>query len=307
MAAEEALILKSTGSWYAARLSNGNIVECRLRGNIRLKESKATNPVTVGDKVLVENKDNSGWMISDILPRKNYIIRKSVKLSKQYHIIAANIDMAYLIVTPEFPKTSTGFIDRFLVTAEAYSISACLIFNKTDLFEEFPDVVDDVAMIYENIGYLCLRVSAETGQGIDELRDGLKEKISLFSGHSGVGKSSIINRIQPGLGLKTANISAQHLVGKHTTTFAEMFELDFGGFLIDTPGIKEFGTTDFEKAELSHYFPEMLKVLNGCKFNNCLHVNEPGCAVKASVEAGDIHPMRYYNYISILNNEDSYR
>ncbi len=302
-----ALVMKSTGSWYTVKMENGEKVECRLRGSIRMKGSKATNPVTVGDNVLIEKGNETEWMIKDILPRKNYIIRKSVNLSKKYQIIASNIHMAYLIVTPEFPKTSTGFIDRFLVSAEAYSIPATLIFNKMDLFVEMPELVDDLIEIYNNIGYPCLKVSAETGSGIEDLKAGMKDKVSLFSGHSGVGKSTIINRIEPGLGLKTAQISAMHLVGKHTTTFAEMFELELGGYLIDTPGIKEFGPSDIEKAELAHYFPEMLAIVNDCHFNNCLHVNEPGCAVKAAVEAGTIHPMRYYNYISILNNEDSYR
>lgn len=305
----EGIVIKSTGSWITVQTEAGGPVNCKIRGTFRLKDIDATNPIAVGDHVFFELPEGSKTgFITEIKPRKNYIIRKSVKLSKQVQILATNIDLAFLIVTPEFPKTSTGFIDRFLATAEAYRIEAVLLFNKTDMFEkELAGMQEDIMSIYEQVGYRCLKVSATTGFNIDKLKNLMKEKVSLFAGHSGVGKSTIIKAIEPGLEIKTGQISEYHLKGKHTTTFAEMFPLSFGGFIIDTPGIREFGMAEFKKEEISHYFPEMLALLNDCQFNNCLHINEPKCAVKKALEKGDIHPMRYYNYLGMVENHDIFR
>ena len=244
----------------------------------------------------------------DVLPRTNYIVRKSVKLSKQSHIIAANIDRAWLVVTPVYPKTSTGFIDRFIAGAESFRIPLTLIFNKADLFkEELEEVRTNYINIYEPLGYQCFKVSALSGEGIADVKAAIKDKVNLFSGHSGVGKSSLVNQLEPTLSLKTGGISKQHMKGIHTTTFAQMYPLSYGGYIIDTPGIKEFVNIDFVLAEISHYFVEMRELMNDCHFNNCLHDTEKNCAVKTAVEEGRIHPSRYYNYISILHNEDHFR
>jgi ribosome biogenesis GTPase / thiamine phosphate phosphatase len=305
----QGLVIKSTGSWITVQTEQGTAVNCRIRGTFRLKDIDATNPIAVGDHVVFDKPEGSETgLITEIKARKNYIIRKSVKLSKQVQILAANIDLAILIVTPELPKTSTGFIDRFLATAEAYSIETVLLFNKTDIFQkELAGMQEELMSIYEPVGYQCLKISAITGFNIDKLIDLMKNKVSLFAGHSGVGKSTIIKAIEPGLEIKIGEISEYHLKGMHTTTFAEMFPLSFGGFIIDTPGIREFGMAEFKKEEISHYFPEMLKILNDCQFNNCLHINEPNCAVKAAVERGEIHPMRYYNYLGMVENQDIFR
>ena len=302
-------VIKSTGSWITVRTSEGQIVNCKIRGTFRLKDIDATNPIAVGDEVDFEiPAGDSAGVITNIHPRKNYIIRKSVKLSKQVQILAANIDLAFLIVTPEFPKTSTGFIDRFLATAQAYRIEAVLLFNKSDMFQkELAGMQEEIMSIYEQVGYQCLKISATTGFNIDNLKDLMKNKVSLFTGHSGVGKSTIIKAIEPGLEIKIGEISGYHLKGKHTTTFAEMFPLSFGGYIIDTPGIREFGMAEFNKEELSHYFPEMMERLHHCQFNNCLHINEPKCAVKKAVEKGEIHPSRYYNYLGMVENQDIFR
>ena len=302
-------VIKSTGSWITVRTDEGKSVNCKIRGTFRLKDIDATNPIAVGDHVDFEiPKGNNTGFITKIHARKNYIIRKSVKLSKQVQIIATNIDLAFLIVTPELPKTSTGFIDRFLATAEAYRIEAVLLFNKTDLFQnELAGMQEEIMSIYEQIGYTCLKISATTGLNIDKLKDLMKDKVSLFSGHSGVGKSTIIKALEPGLEIKIGEISEYHLKGTHTTTFAEMFPLSFGGYIIDTPGIREFGMAEFKKEEISHYFPEMLEILNDCQFNNCLHMNEPNCAVKDAVEKGVIHASRYYNYLGMVENQDIFR
>jgi len=303
------LAVKSTGSLYSVKLDDGKVIPCRIRGNLRLKGFEATNPVTVGDHVDVEYKkgDDVG-MISEVFERKNYIIRKSVKLSKQIQIIAANIDRAFVIATPVFPKTSLGFIDRFLATAEAYNIPGGIIFNKSDLYDdEVKKKIAQLETLYENIGYQVIVVSSIDNALMEKLKVELKNKVNLFSGHSGVGKSSIINALIPGLSLKISAISEQHLKGTHTTTFAEMHEMPKGGFIIDTPGIREFGTIDFDQYEVSHFFPEIFKIGRSCQFNNCLHTNEKNCAVKEAVKAGTIALSRYESYLSILGNQDIFR
>ncbi|MCX6290735.1 MAG: ribosome small subunit-dependent GTPase A [Bacteroidetes bacterium] len=305
----EGLVIKSVGSQYMVRLPDATIIPCRIRGNLRLVGFEATSPVTVGDRVEVEYKtgDDVG-MISELMKRKNYIIRKSVKLSKQIQVIAANIDRAYVIATPVFPKTSLGFIDRFLATAEAYTIKAGIIFNKSDLYNaEVKARVAELKSLYENIGYQVMIVSAANPSSLTSLKEELKDQVILFSGHSGVGKSTIINALIPGLSLKTSGISEQHLKGTHTTTFAEMHEIPGGGYIIDTPGIREFGTIDFNKKEVSHFFPEIFKTGRSCQFNNCLHTNEINCAVKDAVRTGEIALSRYESYLSILSNEDIFR
>lgn len=301
-------VLKSTGSWLQVAAQDGTVISCRVRGQLRLRETVSTNPVAVGDVVDFEMQQDGTGTINDIEERKNYIVRKSVKLSRQTQILAANIDMAWLVVTPALPRTSTGFIDRFIAAAESFGIPSGLILNKTDLFEEEEtDPMQAYTEIYEPLGYPCYRVSAHTGQGIASLEEAFRNKVNLIAGHSGVGKSSLINRIEPGLNLKTGAISLQHLKGKHTTTFAEMHPLRGGGYLIDTPGIREFVNIDFKPSEIGHYFKEIRDRMHDCKFNNCLHETETGCAVKAAAEAGTIHPERYYNYLSILHHEDLYR
>jgi ribosome biogenesis GTPase / thiamine phosphate phosphatase len=300
------VVYKSTGSWYSVRDNKGSFIDCKLKGQYRIKGLKATNPIAVGDSVEFEFQLNEKiGIINKINPRKNYIVRKSKKLSKQIHIIAANIDMAYVIITLAQPRTSAGFIDRFLVTAEAYHIPATLIFNKVDIYNDAQlQDLSELKTIYENAGYNCLVVSALRGDNIDELKNQLKDKIVLFSGHSGVGKSALINAIDPSLNRKTGEISEYYSKGKHTTTFTEMLCLNNGGFIIDTPGIKEFGLIDFKQEDLTHYFPEMFKLLPLCKFYNCTHISEPGCAVKPAVEAGEISMSRYKSFLSIFYGED---
>lgn len=287
---------------------NGALIACRVRGNMRLRGIDSTNPMAVGDLISFEMEEDGTGVISDFEPRKNYIIRKSVNLSKQTQILAANIDMLWLVVTPALPKTSTGFIDRFIAAAESFRIPSALILNKSDLFTgELETVQQEIIDIYAPLGYPCYKVSAIRGDGLEEVRTAFKGKVNLLSGHSGVGKSSLINALAPGLNLKTGDISKQHLKGKHTTTFAEMHQLPFGAYLIDTPGIREFVNIDFKPTEIGHYFVEIRERMNDCKFNNCLHDNEKECAVKKAVESGEIHRERYYNYISMLRNEDIYK
>ncbi len=300
------IVYKSTGSWYSVRDDQGNYIDCKLKGQYRIKGLKATNPIAVGDSVEFEFQFNEKiGIINKINPRKNYIVRKSKKLSKQIHIIAANIDMAYVVITLAQPRTSTGFIDRFLVTAEAYHIPATLIFNKVDIYDDaLLQRLAELKTIYKKAGYNCLMVSALRGDNIDELNRQLKGKIVLFSGHSGVGKSALINAIDPELNRKTGEISEYYLKGKHTTTFTEMLCLNNGGFIIDTPGIKEFGLIDFKREDLTHYFPEMFKLLPQCKFYNCTHISEPVCAVKTAIENGRISMSRYNSYLSIFYGED---
>lgn len=303
------VVIKSTGSWYIVK-TDESTVECRIRGKFRIDNIKSTNPVTVGDIVDFDMEEDSGnGVITTIHDRKNYIIRKSVKLSKQTHIIAANIDQVFLLVTLQDPPTFTSFIDRFLATAEAYSIPAIIIFNKIDLYtKELLEQKQQLEKIYRSIGYECLDVSATEQINIDKLKIMMTNRVSMFSGHSGVGKSTLINTIHPELDLKTAEISAQHKQGQHTTTFAEMFELPFGGYIIDTPGIKGFGVVDFEKEEVGDFFPEIFAIKHNCKFNNCLHINEPNCAVKDAVERGEIAESRYVSYLQLLEEEsETYR
>ncbi|MCF8298279.1 MAG: ribosome small subunit-dependent GTPase A [Saprospiraceae bacterium] len=300
------IVIKSTGSWFSVKAENNNIIECRIKGKFRMKGLKSTNPLAVGDKVDFDfhETENIG-LITKIYERKNYIIRKSTNLSKLVHIIAANIDQAYIIITVAEPRTSTGFIDRFLITAEAYNIPANIIFNKIDIYNsELEKLHNRFIKTYTDIGYKCYEVSAKRGDNLDILKSSLENKINLFAGHSGVGKSAIINRLIPDLNIKVKEISSVHLKGTHTTTFAEMHELKDGGFIIDTPGIKEFGVIDFRKEELFHYFPEIFKISKDCQFNNCTHTHEPNCAVKKALKEGRISESRYKNYINIFLDKD---
>lgn len=299
-------VVKSTGSWYQVLAENNQVYQCRLKGNFRLKDQKNTNPITVGDHVKIEVEANTNIaVITSLEERKNYIIRKATNLSKQTHIIASNIDQAILVVTLAYPRTSTGFIDRFLVTAEAYGIPVIIVFNKADIYEGAGiEMVQELAAVYKNAGYKTLVTSAIKNTGINDLRVLMKDKVSLISGHSGVGKSTLINALEPSLNLKVSEISETHEKGMHTTTFAEMFPLSFGGFIIDTPGIKEFGMVDIKPEELGHFFPEIRELMHRCKYNNCLHQNEPGCAVRNAVKENLLDEERYINYLNILNSEE---
>tara|TARA_B110000977_G_scaffold80657_1_gene107952 strand:- start:2519 stop:3454 length:936 start_codon:yes stop_codon:yes gene_type:complete len=299
----QGVVVKSTGSWYSVLTNDGVQLDCRIRGKFRIQGLKSTNPVAVGDRVLLD-VNGEDYLISKILERKNYIIRKSVNLSKQVHIIAANIDQAFLIVTLASPTTSVGFIDRFLVTAEAYQIPTVLVFNKVDLYDEFDrEYHDEIVQMYTNSGYECLETSALDQMNIDLLTTKMTAKVTLLSGHSGVGKSTLVNVIDPDLDLVTQQVSEAHNKGMHTTTFAEMYPLHFGGFIIDTPGIKGFGLVDVSEFELADYFPEILRLKGQCKFHNCKHVNEPKCAVKDAVAVDEIHPVRYNSYLAILEDD----
>ena len=301
----QGLVIKNTGSWYTVKTVEGSVVECKIKGNFRLKGIRSTNPVAVGDHVEIELNSQNTAFITAIGDRKNYIIRKSQNLSKQSHIIAANVDQAFLVVTVERPQTSTTFIDRFLATAEAYSVPVVLVFNKTDLLDDslmrYQRMMTD---LYETVGYKCVAVSAETGEGMDELMEMLRDRITLLSGHSGVGKSTIINRLLPGVNLRTAEISDAHNTGMHTTTFSEMLPLPGGGYIIDTPGIKGFGTVDMEPEELTSYFKEIFRFSKDCRFSNCTHTHEPGCAVLKAVEDHYIAASRYQSYLSMLEDKD---
>lgn len=300
------IVVKSTGSWYAVRLPNGSVIQARIKGKFRLEGIKHTNPIAVGDEVSMQSEpDNQSAVITHIHPRRNYIIRKASNLSKQTHILASNIDQAILVVSFVQPQTSLGFIDRFLATAEAYHIPAVLVMNKTDLHDaNLQTYTSGLMKLYSQLGYTTILCSAQTGIGLDAVKKHLANKTTLISGHSGVGKSTLLNAIEPNLDLKTGSISTYSNKGKHTTTFAEMFPLSFGGYIIDTPGIKELGVVDFEPALISHYFREMKALIGKCKFNNCIHEKEPGCAVLEAVHKGEISIDRYNNYLSILHNED---
>lgn len=305
-------VYKSTGSWYTVKALNGTLYECKIKGKFRLDGIKSTNPIAVGDRVIftIEKKgDETLGIIHEIEPRDNYIIRKSVNLSKQTHIIAANIDMAFLLITFHNPPTFTTFIDRFLVTAEAYRINAVLLFNKIDTYGEDELLeIKYLAALYRKIGYECIGISAKTGKNIDKVKQLMQNKVSMFSGHSGVGKSTLINTLEPGLNLKTSEISEQHLQGQHTTTFAEMYDLSFGAQIIDTPGIKGFGVVEMEKEEIGGYFPEFFALKEQCKFHNCLHLQEPKCAVKEALERDELSWSRYKSYLQIMEGEeDNYR
>lgn len=303
-------VYKSTGSWYTVKSWNGKFYDCRIKGKFRLDGIKSTNPVAVGDKVEfeVEKKgDETIGIIARIEERENYIIRKSVNLSKQTHIIAANVDVAFLLVTLNNPPTFTTFIDRFLVTAEAYHIKAVILFNKVDTYNEEELLeIKYLAALYRKIGYECIGISAITGKNIDKVKALMENKVTMFSGHSGVGKSTLVNAIESGLELKTSKISEQHSQGQHTTTFAEMYDLSFGGQIIDTPGIKGFGVVEIDKTELADYFPEFFELKQDCKFNNCLHVEEPHCAVKDALEEDTIAWSRYKSYLQILEGEEDH-
>ena len=300
------LVVKSTGSWYSIRSEDRQYVQGRLAGKIRLEGRKSTNPVVVGDWVeFTIDVNDTVAVIQEILPRKNYIIRRSLNLSKQTHILAANIDQAVLMATLVMPRTSTGFIDRFLVTCEAYSIPAILLFNKKDLLNsELLQIQKGIMDMYSSIGYTCYAVSSFNQEDIQLVKNLLSNKTTLVAGHSGVGKSTFINAVQPELNLKTGEISDVHLKGKHTTTFTELFELNSGGFIIDSPGIKELGLVEMKPEEVGHYFPEIREVMNDCKFNNCRHENEPHCAVIKAVEDGNIYEERYINYLKMLNGDE---
>jgi ribosome biogenesis GTPase len=300
-----ALILKSTGNLYRVCTDAGDIVMANLAGKIRLELRKSTSPVVVGDYVEIEQSGESA-LITKIYPRKNYIIRKSLNLSKQTHILAANIDQAFLLATLVYPRTSTGFIDRFLITTEAYRIPAKIIFNKSDLLDdELKKQQQEVMDMYKSIGYDCIEISALNKEDVAIIRDLLKDKLTLLAGHSGAGKSTLVNNIQPNLRLKTGDLSEIHLKGKHTTTFSELHKLDAGGYIIDTPGIKELGLVEMKKEEVGHYFPEFRALMNDCKFNNCTHTNEPHCAVIKALEEGKIYTERYHNYLGILNSDET--
>ena len=300
------LVIKNTGSWVTVRLDDGSgIVNCKMRGVLRLKGMRCTNPVAVGDIVQVEDKGGDAPVVGAIEPRRNYIIRRASNLSKEFQIIAANLDQAVLVVTLTNPVTSTTFIDRFLATAEAYQVPAVLAFNKIDLLttDKLRQQLDDLKALYESIGYPVIAMSAATGQGADELKAQLKGKMSLLSGNSGVGKSSIINLLVPDAHVKVGDVSQTHHKGMHTTTFSELLDLPDGGAIIDTPGVKAFGTIDFERAEVAHYFPEIFNISSGCRFNNCTHTHEPGCAVLDAVEQGEIAHSRFVSYLSILDED----
>lgn len=301
-------VYKSTGSWYTVKAENGLFYECKIKGKFRIQGIKSTNPVAVGDQVVfdIETKgDETMGIIKEIKERENYIVRRSVNLSKRTHILAANIDQLFLVITLNNPPTFTSFIDRFLVTAEAYHIKTILLFNKIDTYtEEEIEEVKTLADLYRDIGYECMDISAKTGKNIDTLKGYMEGKVSIFAGHSGVGKSTLINTVEPTLDLKTKAISEQHQQGQHTTTFAEMYDLSFGAKIIDTPGVKGFGVVDIEKEELSDYFPEFFKRKEDCKFNNCLHIKEPQCAIKEALENGEIAWSRYRSYLQILEGED---
>ena len=305
---QQGLVIKNTGSWYIVRTDDGTERNCKIKGNLRLKGFRCTNPVAVGDNVEIEVKDDGTAFIRSILPRRNYIIRRASNLSREFQILAANLDMAVLVVTLVNPETSTVFIDRFLATAEAYNVPVTIVFNKIDLLAEPEDsqLLDAIVYLYRNIGYTVVPMSVVTGEGVDLLRNELQGKTALFSGNSGVGKSSIINLLVPDARLKVGDISEVHHTGMHTTTFSEMLDIpgDNAGHIIDTPGVKGFGTIDFEKSEIAHYFPEIFKISKDCKYGNCTHTHEPGCAVLAAVEQSLISQSRYNSYLSIMDDTD---
>lgn len=305
------LVIKNTGSWYQLRNTEDNtVVECKIKGNLRLKDIRSTNPVAVGDIVNYTITPDGTGLISEIEDRRNYIVRKSSNLSKQSHILAANLDLSALVVTINYPPTSTVFIDRFLATCEAYRVPACVIFNKTDLYSEQENkYLDALIFLYDNIGYPVFKVSAKSGENISELAEFLKDKTTLFSGNSGAGKSTIINALIPGVQLRTGQISDYHNRGMHTTTFSEMFVLPLGGSVIDTPGIKGFGTYDMTKYEVSHYFKEIFYFSNNCRYSDCTHIHEPDCAVRKALDDNFISQSRFQSYISMLDDltEGKYR
>ena len=299
-------IVKNTGSWYVVRTDSGQLFDCKIKGNFRIKGIRSTNPVAVGDHVgIVLQPDGVTALIQSIEDRKNYVIRKASNLSKQSHIIAANVDVALLVVTVAHPETSTTFIDRFLASTEAYRVPVELVFNKIDLLDDDQQhTLEAVIRLYESLGYPCHRISAHTGQGVDQLSSSIRDKVSLLSGNSGVGKSTLLNRLIPDAQVRTAEISAAHDTGQHTTTFSQLFDLPGGGCIIDTPGIKGFGTFDMERAEVSHYFREIFQIGSECRFGDCTHTHEPGCAVLAALDERRIALSRYQSYLSMLEDKD---
>ncbi|HMX78139.1 MAG TPA: ribosome small subunit-dependent GTPase A [Chitinophagaceae bacterium] len=300
-----ATVYKSTGSWYNVKSESGRFFNARMKGVLKIDDITSTNPVAVGDKVNIEieNETEGTAIINEILPRHNYINRQSPRFKHQHHIVAANLDQSILVATLKEPKTSQGFIDRFLVACEMYHVSAFIVFNKSDLYKTKElEKYEQWKTMYETVGYKVLLVSADKNEGIEQLNSILNNKISLLSGHSGVGKSSLLNVLMPGMNRKVQDVSGWSGKGQHTTTFAEMFDLPGGGSIIDTPGMREFGLVDIEKSELSHYFPEMRDRLNGCQFNNCMHINEPDCAIKQAVRQGEIFEDRYVSYVNILES-----
>ena len=303
---EQGIVIKSTGSRYRVMYGSGHIAECTIKGKFRIKEVRTTNPVAVGDNVMLElEKGGISGIITELLDRKNYILRKSSNLSKESQILAANIDQLFLMISIILPETPVEFIDRFLVTAEAYRVPARLIINKTDLYgKEECERMEFLISMYGKIGYECFRLSLKENTGIDTLKSKMKDKINLISGNSGVGKTTLINVLDPSLNLKTREISDYHKQGKHVTTFPEMYRMPFGGFLIDSPGIRGFGMVNMERNEIYHFFPEIFRISENCRFYNCLHLDEPECAVRTAVEAGEIDPLRYRSYLNIIEDEN---
>lgn len=299
---KQGIVVKSTGSWYTVEDDSGVLTECRIKGKFRIQDIKTTNPVAVGDRVTFELAEDGNGVINHLEDRTNYIIRRSVKLSKQSHILAANIDQSILVVTIKEPYTQHGFVDRYLAAAESFRIPVVLLFNKIDLYDDADKIqLDSWKEIYEGAGYKTLSISAITQEGIEQITQLLRDKVTLISGNSGVGKSTMINAVVPEFGLKTSDVSDYYKLGKHTTTNVEMHKLPFGGYIIDTPGIKSFGLYDLEKEHLGHYFPEMRAMLGECRFPNCLHVSEPNCAVKDAVESGAIAETRFRSYLDMLD------
>ncbi len=312
---KKGLVIKSTGSWYTVEdESTGEFYECKIKGNFRLKDIKSTNPVAVGDRVefsvdeRAETQKEKVGLISSISERKNYIIRRSPNLSKQSHIIAANIDQAVLVVTLNYPVTTTTFIDRYLASAEAYRVPVLIVFNKIDRYNKLQlEELKSLQTLYEEIGYACLNTSAKKNIGIEELKKALQNKTNVINGHSGVGKSTLINLLEPGLNIKTNEISDYHKTGKHTTTYSALYKLNFGGYIIDTPGIKGFGMLEMKSWEISHYFPEIFKISEKCQYNNCSHTHEPGCAVKVALQNNKIATSRFISYLGLMESDDKYR
>jgi ribosome biogenesis GTPase len=303
---EQGLVIKSTGSRYRILNREGNIIDCIIKGIFRVKGIRTTSPVAVGDNVLFEfDKSKRTGVITEVLERRNYILRKSSNLSKESQIIAANIDQAFLMISVILPETPVEFIDRFLITAEAYRIPASIIINKTDIYgQEEKERMEYLVSVYESIGYKCYRLSVVNDSGTDIIRDNLKDRVTLLAGNSGVGKSSLLNKLDPSLNLKTEEVSEAHRQGKHVTTFPEMHRMPFGGFVIDSPGIRGFGVVNMERNEIYHFFPEIFRISKNCRYYNCLHLDEPGCAVREAVQNGTIDPLRYRSYISILEDEN---